>query len=326
MNRTRCPKAFTLVELLVVITIIGILIALLLPAVQAAREAARRMQCTNNMKQIGIALHNYATAHGSMPMGGIKSIDWPHTLYFLLPYMENQPLYDVLKEMQDAGITPYTDTPEAIALWRSSGVENLSIPGYLCPSDSMGGNTKGGIFAGNSADMPKTYTVNYQPVFSGRNMGESLQDQPGGTLSSDLRAVFGWDRGASFADIRDGLSNTLAFAEYLTGMPDDIRGWPVSGWSSSQFIHVSLTPNTSANDLMIGYQGFCLPQNNQPSLNLPCDSASTNPCTAASRSRHPGGVNGLLCDGSVHFIGDSIDSDTWRQLGFREDGGPLEWP
>ena len=240
----KSPHGFTLVELLVVITIIGILIALLLPAVQAAREAARRMQCANNMKQIGLALHNYGSAYGSFPMGGIKSIDWPHTLYFLLPFMENQPLYDVLKTMQNAGVTPYTDTPAVIALWASSGVNNLSIPGYLCPSDGMGGNTRGGIFAGNSPNMPRTYTVNYQPVFSGRNMGESLQDQTGGSLPSNLRAVFSWDRGASFADIRDGLSCTLAFAEYLTGLPDDIRGWPISGWSGVQFVHVSRTPNT----------------------------------------------------------------------------------
>jgi type II secretory pathway pseudopilin PulG len=316
------------VELLVVITIIGILIALLLPAVQAAREAARRMQCANNMKQIGIAMHNYGAAHGCFPMGGLRYIDWPHTLYFLLPYMENQAAYDILNKMQKDGVKPYDES--AVSYWPDA-MRNTSISGYLCPSDGQGGATKtaSNVFAGKPANMPTFYSTNYQPFFSGLNVSEALTDVPGesSSLPINRRAVFTFNWGASFADIRDGLSNTLAFGEYLTASPNNARGWPISGWPGLQFIQVSRTPNSSAADILIPYQGFCLPTDNMRELNLPCTGDSGGSlCTAASRSMHPGGVQGLLCDGSVNFFLDSIDAGIWQQLGFRDDGGPTQWP
>jgi prepilin-type N-terminal cleavage/methylation domain-containing protein len=326
---------FTLVELLVVITIIGILIALLLPAVQAAREAARRMQCGNNMRQIGIALHNYNTAHGSMPMGCLHGTDWPHVLYYLLPYMEQQPLFDVLKKMQDAGIRPYDSS--AVALWPPA-MRDTSISGYLCPSDGMGGRTKsatGGVVS-TAPGLPQVYTTNYLPIVSGLNDGETALDDPHGVvgvsppapvLPANRRAAFTYNWGARFEDIRDGLSNTLAFGEYLTGLPDDIRGFPVTNRAGSQFLHVNLTPNTSAYDNLLDYACFCqASKQNHPELNLPCTPGQTEANNVASRSRHPGGVYGLLCDGSAQFFSDSINVGVWRSLGFRDDGGPLEMP
>jgi type II secretory pathway pseudopilin PulG len=317
---------------LVVITIIGILIALLLPAVQAAREAARRMQCGNNIRQIGIGLHNYNAAHGSLPMCCLHGTDWPHVLYYLLPYMEQQALFDVLKKMQDAGIRPYDSS--AVSLWPPA-MRNTSVSGYLCPSDGMGGGTKsatGGVVS-TAAGLPQIYTTNYLPIVSGLNDGETGMDDPCRVMSSatalpkERRAVFTYNWGARFDDIRDGLSYTLAFSEYLTGLPDDVRGFPITNRAGSQFLHVNLTPNTSAYDNLLNYPTFCQNgKNSYPEMNLPCTPGDTPANNVASRSRHPGGVQGLLCDGSVHFFLDSVSGGVWRSLGFRDDGGPLEMP
>lgn len=328
-SRPLAVRGFTIVELLVVITIIGILVGLLLPAVQAAREAARRMQCANNLKQIGLALHNYHAANDCLPMGCLHIVDWPYVLYFLMPYMEQQPLYDVLRKMQEQGIRPYDSS--SLSLWPPQ-LRNASVAAYLCPSDGMGGTTKGctGGVVSTASSSPQMYTTNYLGIFSGVNDAETWGDDPnhvfGGTrgvIDPKHRAVFTFNHGAQFADIRDGLSNTLAFAEYLTGMPDDIRGFPITNRAGSQFLHVNLTPNSSVPDNLLDYPTFCQSfRGNFPELNLPCAPGPESSNNVASRSRHPGGVHGLLCDGSVQFFSDSIDVALWRSLGWIADGGP----
>jgi prepilin-type N-terminal cleavage/methylation domain-containing protein/prepilin-type processing-associated H-X9-DG protein len=318
---------FTLVELLVVITIIGVLIALLLPAVQAAREAARRLQCGNNLKQIGLALHNYHSLNNQFPIGALGggngatnwTPEWPYLLYYILPFMEQQPLYDALTTVQKTGVQPWSGS--ALPTWAKA--QGLAVASYLCPSDGLGGQTKGVIGATitQTSNAAQVYNTNYLGVFSGLNDGNAWNEKA--MSSKQQLAVFGIDRGAKIADIRDGTSKTLAVVEYLTGTRNDFRGYSYTHRAGCQFVYVAATPNTSVPDNLYNLPSFCGSYNgNLPEQNLPCVPGSGSVNTAAARSRHPGGVNGLLCDGSVQFFNDSIDAGLWQSLGWMNDGGP----
>ncbi len=342
MNQEK-EKAFTLVELLVVITIIGILIALLLPAVQAAREAARRMQCTNNLKQIGLAMHNFESQYRTFPPGTMTKkqfsnaytaetgpgYEWVYLLHFLLPYVEMQSYYDALGgplfQLQNPShdASPWFDVPAA-------AVQNQSIPPFLCPSDGLGGGVC------NAATTLGTVLAksNYLGIFSGTNNTEAFS-----VPHAQRRAVFRFHDGTPIAEIQDGTSNTVAVAEYLTGTSTkDLRGWFYTNRAACQFLFVTLAPNSHLPDNTM----FCdVPTYsetpNDPTSNLPCEAAggTYGPNDYASpRSRHSGGVNAVFCDGSVHFISENIESfvpanineepGAWQKLGWIADGYAIE--
>ena len=335
-------RGFTLVELLVVIAIIGVLVALLLPAIQAAREAARRAQCVNNLKQIGVGLHNYYSAHNRFPFGahagdeGNPNPDvnahgcpeWPYYLDYLLPYLEQTAQHGFTADIESLCDPWQQNSPPAACQpcnpWPEQ-LKNLVVPSFMCPTDSS-------EKLNSYHDSPVT---NYLGIFSGLIENDILLDfspdciqaiaLPGESseeridrIHNNQRAVFGILRGANMGQIEDGSSNTIMVTEYLRGIEGDSRAWYRTNRSGYKFLVVRNTPNTAANDSIHGCDDLTL--YNRPELNLPCERGFTAVNHAAARSHHSGGVNALGADGNVQFYSDDIDLAVWRALGWMNDG------
>jgi prepilin-type N-terminal cleavage/methylation domain-containing protein/prepilin-type processing-associated H-X9-DG protein len=293
-------SAFTLVELLVVITIIGILIALLLPAVQAAREAARRMQCGNNQKQVALALQNYVSALNALPPGIIFAGNSPdHTaLIMLLPYLENQNVpYNFNLRQYDPANKPAIGT---------------QIAAYLCPSDDAAGRK-----------VLETYSrSNVAVCFGSQAMCKSCTCCTVPAKDAITDGAFQIDLSRRLDDFPDGTSNTVAVSEILSGKKDtsplDYRGAWTLVLHGFNYEHYD-TPNSSNGDVM--YPGTCVSEPDMPCASPTGDNLYLQ--HIAARSRHPGGVNAGFVDGHINFIPDVIDLAVWRALGARNDGTTL---
>lgn len=288
MSRRR--NAFTLIELLVVIAIIAILIGLLLPAVQKVREAAARMQCQNNLKQLGLAMHNYHDTNRGLPPGRF-SCCWGTWVVKTLPYLE-----------QDNAAKLYVDWGNSRGARYSSGANRRVVTQRFkvmtCPVDIPN--------APFSGITNHNYAVNFG------NTGYGQQQNLNGVVFGG--APFNAVRSASeptrtLMQITDGTSNTMLIAEVLQGQGRDLRGF--SWWGDASQYTAYLPPNSSAPDRI--YSSFYC--NNLPQRNLPCaQSTGSAPTMFASRSRHSGGVQVCMGDGSVRFVQESIALNVWRAM------------
>ncbi len=329
----RRRHAFTLIELLVVIAIIAVLIALLLPAVQAAREAARRIQCVNNMKQLGLAFHNYHSVNNGLPPGriwaptnaaknnfptifaGCQNTPW---FVLMLAQFEQQALANAFNYSLGAEGVPGGGFNSVLGMISNSTVSSARVNVFQCPSDSPQMFQIPTAYAGGALSSFTFTKGNYAVCWGNTNWGQSYSSVPPG--ATYLQSAFGHNGTISFASVTDGLSTTMFMSEVLQGAINDVRGlmWdPIAGGSSFM---TRYTPNGTTDYLSPPQLGgdsieslFCT---NDPVHNLPCTgTAGDNTAFSGSRSRHAGGVNILLGDGSVRFIKSTTNPLIWISLG-----------
>ena len=317
MKNRRVREAFTLVELLVVIAIIGVLVALLLPAVQAAREAARRSSCSNNLKQIGLGLHNFESSFGKLPAGMHKdtAILSPHVM--LLNYMEMSNTFDQF----DLNKHSYVD-PNAYA-------SRVQPKAFICPSDPYPDRTQSmgwTNYLSNSGSWV-VVTKSWDGVFG------PATDGYGDPAARALKPI-------AFSAITDGLSNTCAFAEVSLGqgaaggpkMKSDVfegtttttdliaarNGYLAKDWKNETIAGGSWRWRGypwSEGSVWRNWYNHLLPPN-QPAWR-PGDYAKI---VSPASSYHPGGAQAVMCDGSVALFSSSIDGNVWTALGTRNGG------
>ncbi len=326
-SRSR-SRGFTLIELLVVIAIIAVLIALLLPAVQAAREAARRSQCINNLKQLGLAMQNFHDSNGAFPFGR-KYDRWnAYPWYcYILPYIEGQNVYNgfVAGGLLDA------KNYDVHTNWQANRtVRTAIISTFFCPSDT------GPILDEQPSTDWARSRGNYRGCVGPGDMYGNNPNPPTGVPPSVPVGLFNVVKGQDFdkgpkpaaskiADILDGTSNTVMFSEGLNPHPTGPWCGPLGdvflGNMGGALFSNYTTPNTTSPD---NVYGPC-PQPTDPAYRSPCVSIGGNNDYgvngyAAARSNHPGGVNVGMCDGSVRFIKSAINARTWQALGSMNGG------
>jgi len=349
MLRAR-KQGFTLIELLVVIAIIAILIALLLPAVQAAREAARRLQCTNNLKQIGLALHNYHGTHGSFPMGAgpgqlepgvFQAKQGWSMLAGMLPQLEQTPLYNGINF--NYGVITGTSTAAMV----NSTFLVVQVKAFLCPSDTYGGGA-----AGKRAGTNYQGSIGTTTALTASTSIASLANVP-------TSGFFGFQRSYDLGACVDGTSNTVAFSECVIGADTQVSGQKLIGLIAVTSIPDSaLVTNAASNKAAVlqaiqacdaawaGTGGgkvdtqrgqywahgalsktlfnTIVTPNSMLNQWTNCSKVSSSSLGNFSNcdSRHPGGVNMTMADGSVRFIKDGVNQMLWWALGTR-DGGEI---
>lgn len=308
-------SGFTLIELLVVIAIIGILIGLLLPAVQKVREASSRMSCSNNLKQLGLAMHNYHTTHEALiPIMGPSGCCWGTWTILILPFIEQSAAYDSYENWGGSDtvssgfpkVSASGSFPRYASAPNTTNVTSRRYKTFTCPSDTNN-SPFGGITNMN-------YVVNGGNGGTGGGAGPAPAP-PGYTRMPGMFDGAKLTQKIRLTDVSDGLTNTIMFGEVLQGQGSDLRGF--AWWGDASAFSTYYTPNTSANDL-IYTTSYC---NNQPAMGLPCSGAGGG--HFSSRSRHSGGVGVAMGDASVRFVTNSISSVVWMNLGPINDGAVI---
>ncbi|MFO0816876.1 MAG: DUF1559 domain-containing protein [Pirellulales bacterium] len=292
----RKARAFTLVELLVVIAIIGVLVALLLPAVQAARESARRTQCTNNLKQMGLALHNHHDTYGIFPTGG--KVPW------------NNGVIDMTSSGTPEGamnqgvgwayqILPFFEKANVYTLPTKGQVETTYVPEYQCPSRRRDARQAGRVLMDYASATPADSPNSWDQYWYGNTWGVPTTARYRGVIVRTQTA----SSPSNMANITDGTSNTLAISEkrldkrnYATGDWHDDQGW-IDGWDPDIVRYTGYLPQKDAAGGVNGYE---------------------------FGSAHAAGVLGLMADGSVRMVAYTVDATVFNNLGNREDGQPVK--
>jgi prepilin-type N-terminal cleavage/methylation domain-containing protein/prepilin-type processing-associated H-X9-DG protein len=302
----RQRTAFTLIELLVVIAIIAVLVGLLLPAVQKIREAAGRLKCQNNLKQLALGLHNYHSTYGSFPLGNSDPIgndpgnegdrrNWAVT--YVLPFVEQQAFHDDIEAYLAKG-APY------IVYYPNN---KTILPVFMCPSDPANPKT---LTGGPGSTNQQGFHGNYAAC-AGSTSFNSPSGADGGTKLNGIFYVFSKTR---LTDIRDGTSNTVMLSELIIS-PDvtthDTRGRLFNPAKQGSVLFSTLyEPNTAVSDRLEWCQSIPM---------APCRSTSSE-VNISARSYHSGGVNAAFADGSNRFITNNINLQTWNALGTRAGG------
>lgn len=327
-------SGFTLIELLVVIAVIATLITLLLPAVQQAREAARRSQCKNNLKQIGLAIHNYHDTHACFPpgsYGGSATAEAPFVVpnwrLHIFPGLEQTAIYNQL-DFQ-SGTRHFAGSDNSSNGARLSG---LIVPVYVCPSSPL--SPTGQPLAGSNATH-NTFKIQV-PMYvgvagAGVTNGATIDYPPGMTVG--FRNAYGvytnngilqWNAITHMRDATDGTSNTLIVAEQSgTIGTSDLRSGYYGGYIGADFMDpigstVMTAPGPFAST--IWSTGLSSLQFRINVTSVSTGNAATFHPNTAWNSFHVGGINALLSDGSVRFITEKIDMNTLRNLASRNDG------
>lgn len=316
-------RGITLIELLVVVAIIGVLVGLTVPAVQMAREAARRLQCTNNLKQMAVALGTYQSTFrvypfgvGMGPLGPVDAFASPTARRFslhsqLLPYIEQNNVYEMLDFSEAPFFPDTTGDPRAVmAAGPSQDAAQVTIPTFLCPSDSNRLRRPWG---------PNNYRSCNGSTWSGR-AGDGL---------------FGQATAIRPADVQDGLSNSAAVSERILGDDDDahvdmdsdlfgldspwtestLRAWCLA-LTEAEASTLSIHDSNGGMTWLEGNMNWSRYNHLLPPGLPSCKGWMTwNGVAMTANSRHPGGVNLALGDASVRFVAETIDADVWRALG-----------
>ncbi|MFO0192126.1 MAG: DUF1559 domain-containing protein [Planctomycetia bacterium] len=329
MNHVSCRRAFTVAELVVVIAIIGLLIALVPPAVQAARESSRRAACAHHLQKIGVGLAAHEQAKQTLPMGvywnsppGGKPdmtnarVTW---LVYLLPFVESAALFDSLVLVPPAGLGGESWT----MCYPPNGPTLATvIPWYRCPADADPKPFARGAVPGSRSNYVGCFSPDGTMVERAA-WGSRYAFDPGpmnNPSPTDFRAAFNWNVARPLDHVRDGAAHTIAAAEVIA-VDDDHRGNWWLEWGA-QYSH-SRPPNSTLPDEVAEWSLQCQGCNSIPEA--PCvgrpDYQWSN-CNFAARSRHAGGVNGVMLDGAVRFFGDGIDLRVWRAIASIDGGEP----